>query len=102
MDVREIIKNIQYKPNSGFTAHIKGECVFIQHWQVLRCTKTSKLCMHKGRKFYISPYMTNEEIIRTLRLAVVTFEEHEVNENLRYKGERVLNPHPEGPRPNNE
>ena len=51
------------------------------------------------RKFYLSPHMTDEEVIRTFALAVKTFEEHEANEWLKFDGYRVLNPHPEGPRP---
>lgn len=98
--VREIQMRITYKPGTGFYIDEKEGLVFIQHWQLLPdCKMDGYRTEQRGRKFYISPYMTDEEIVRTFALAVKVFEEHEANEWLKLDGERVLNPHPEGPRP---
>lgn len=52
----------------------------------------------RGRKWYISMFMTEDEIFRTCLLAVRIFEEHEVYERFRVDGRRFLDPHPEGAR----
>lgn len=98
----EIIRGLKYKPNTGFSLYSKqGGLLFLGHWQVVQSTDDDSAVVEPmfGRKFYLSPHMTDEEIVRTARLAVLTFEEHEANEWLTYLGSRVLNPHPEGPRP---
>lgn len=97
--VKAIRLRLTYKPGSGFYVETKGENVFIQHWQMLPDCKNDQLMEQRGRKFYISPHMTDEEVIRTFALSVKVFEEHEANEWLKFDGRRVLNPHPEGPRP---
>lgn len=97
--LRVLIDRTSYKPDTGFRVTIKGECVFVQHWQKVSDCKTGQPSFQKGRKFYVSPHMTDGEIVRTLALAVKLFEEHEANEWLRFDGQRVLNPHPEGARP---
>ncbi len=47
----------------------------------------------KGRKWYISPHMTESEIVQTAFLAVKTWLEHEAREMFTYKGQKVFNPH---------
>lgn len=93
------LRETEYKPDTGFQIVVKGRCVFVKHWQVLPDCHTGELTVQEGRKFYVSEHMTDEEILRTMLLAIHVFEEHEANECFRYRGERVLNPHPEGPRP---
>lgn len=51
-----------------------------------------------GRKWYISPYATEQEIFRTCLLAIQTFEYHELLERFKVDGKRLLTPHPEGMR----
>lgn len=47
----------------------------------------------KGRKFYISPYMIEGEVVKTAFLAVMQAMEHEVREKFLYRGKRLLGPH---------
>lgn len=102
--VREIINQIDYKPHTGFRILRDKRCiVFLQHVQFIEdCLPDAdgirNVEEQRGRKFYISHYMTDEEIVRTASLAVKTFESHESHEWFRYKGERYMNPHPEGQR----
>ncbi len=89
---------MDYKPNTGWRISERGDCVFVQHTQQIPCTQSGEVSWQRGRKWYISDHATELEIVRTLRAAVLAFEEHEINETLLYRGERVLNPHPEGGR----
>lgn len=96
--VRKLLLKTTYKPNTGWTVQSKGSCVFLQHRQKVACVNSGEIEYQKGRKFYISPHMTDQEIFRTMYLAIKLFEEHEINENFKVDGERFLNPHPEGAR----
>jgi hypothetical protein len=46
-----------------------------------------------GRKFYISPYMTEGEVVQTCFLAIKTAEEHEMRELFQFRKQRVFGPH---------
>lgn len=96
---RDIVARIKYKRNTDFRVIKKKGMVFIQHLQYIPCTNNGLSNWQGGRKFYISDYATDEEILRTCFLAVKLFEEHEINETFLVDGERFLNPHPEGARP---
>jgi len=45
------------------------------------------------RKWYISLYSTDSEVIRTAYLAAIQAEMHEINENFLYDGVRLFDPH---------
>lgn len=47
----------------------------------------------RGRKWYLSEYMTDDEVVKTAYLAVRTAVEHEVMEGFLLDGQRVFNPH---------
>lgn len=96
--VEALTKRIQYKRRTDFRVFIKNDLVFIQHIQYIACTSSGRLDWQGGRKFVISPFATDGEILRTCFLAVKLFEEHEINETFLVDGERFLNPHPEGAR----
>lgn len=46
-----------------------------------------------GRKWYISEYATDSEVVQTALLAALQFEEHEAREAFRFDGERIYGPH---------
>lgn len=46
-----------------------------------------------GRKWYLSPYMTNTELVRTTHKAVRAAVEHECDENFKYHGQAIFSPH---------
>ncbi len=98
--IRAIINKLEYKPRTGFRLVEKQGLMFINHWQLISdaCSSNRTLEIRHGRKFYISIHMTDQEVMRTCALAVKQFEEHEANEWLKYKGQKVLDPHPEGER----
>lgn len=45
------------------------------------------------RKWYLSPYMTTQEIVRTCWLAYFGAVTHEAQEKFKYKGEMIYGPH---------
>lgn len=47
----------------------------------------------RGRKWYISPYSTETEIVRTVYKALLTSLEHQLGEHFKYKGLQVYSPH---------
>ena len=49
--------------------------------------------VQKGRKWMLSPHMTQSEIVTTALKAVLTAEEHEARENFRYRGAMIFGPH---------
>lgn len=49
--------------------------------------------MWKGRKWYLSEYMTDDEIIKTAYLAFRTCIEHEILESFLVDGKLLFNPH---------
>ncbi len=48
---------------------------------------------HRGRKWLLSQYMSDSEVIQTAMLAVLTAEEHEARERFRYNGQAIFGPH---------
>jgi hypothetical protein len=47
----------------------------------------------RGRKYVLSSHMTTSEVVQTAFMAVKQFQEHELRESFRYRGELVFNPH---------
>lgn len=47
----------------------------------------------RGRKWYLSQFMTKSEVVATALKAVLTAEEHEARESFRYKGRAIFGPH---------
>ena len=62
------------------------------HYQA-RCTKSGELQWWKGRKWYLSDHMTDNEIIFTCFLAVEIAERHERMETFKVDDYPLLNPH---------
>lgn len=53
----------------------------------------SKRDIWKGRKWRLSPHMTDSEIVQTALKAVLTAEEHEAREKFLYRGRAIFGPH---------
>lgn len=67
--------------------------LFLQVTYVDRCHKTGKLLEWKGRKWYLSDHMTDDEIIKTAYAAFKAAVEHEVMEPFTIRGKVLFNPH---------
>lgn len=49
--------------------------------------------LQSGRKWYVSPYSTESELVQTMLKAVLTATEHEVREKFMYRGKAIFGPH---------
>jgi hypothetical protein len=67
--------------------------VFIQIEYDAPNTKTGEDGSWKGRKWYLSKWMTDDEIVKTAYLAFRTCIEHEVLESFSVDNVRIFNPH---------
>lgn len=57
------------------------------------CAKTGMVEKQGSRKWYLSPHMTESELVQTAFAAALQAEEHECREHFQYTGRRVFNPH---------
>lgn len=57
------------------------------------CNVTGKPMPWWGRKWYISPHMTDGEIVQTVFKALMTAVEHETREQFLFKGVAIFDPH---------
>jgi len=67
--------------------------VYIQAIYESPCQKTGEVSEWKGRKHYLSDYMTDDEVVKTAYVAVKMAVEHEVMEGFKFDGKTVFNPH---------
>lgn len=66
---------------------------YLQWEFIAPCAKTGTPAKQRSRKWYLSEYMTESELVQTAFKAALTAEEHECREAFRYAGYRVFNPH---------
>ena len=91
----ELLKDVVYK-NHSFLIHrdsfyYNKDYLQVEWDGIDSVSKQPRRC--KGRKWYLSPYMTHSELIQTALAAVLAIEEHEAREAFRYKGQAVFGPH---------
>lgn len=67
--------------------------VFLQVIYNAPCTKTGKVSEWHGRKFYLSKYMTDDEIVKTAYVAFEAAVKHEIMEGFKVDGIILFNPH---------
>jgi hypothetical protein len=72
---------------------IFGGRIYIQIAYDAPCTKTGSLEEWKGRKWPLSEFMTDDEIVKTAYVAFKMCVEHEIMEGFKYDGKIVFNPH---------
>jgi hypothetical protein len=70
-----------------------GKRLYIQvgHWR--KNVVTNLLEWGYSRKHYLSPYMTDREIIGAVLGLLLSYQEHEVREGFAYQGKRIFGPH---------
>lgn len=57
------------------------------------CNVTGKPMQWMGRKWRLSPHMTDGEVVQTAFMAVMAANEHETREKFTYRGVTVFDPH---------
>ncbi len=95
LHLRAILRAIQYKGWSFNTGNMgEGRYLQVSFWAGDNDDPSNPSLSHQtGRKWYISPHMTDGEIVQTAFLAIKIAEEHEMRELFLYKGQRVFGPH---------
>lgn len=83
--LKKIFQLIRYK-NWGIIAQADGDRYYLQ--VIFLATS-----LQKGRKWFLSPFMTDSEIVSTAFKAILTAEEHEVREHFKYRGQSIFGPH---------
>lgn len=85
VDIKEDAKAANFMP--------LGARVYIQLYYYALCTKSGKERAYKGRKWYLSEHMTDDEVIKTCYAAFETAVKHEIMEGFKVDGIVVFNPH---------
>lgn len=67
--------------------------IFLQVTYKAPCTKTGSVQEWHGRKWYLSEYMTDDEIVKTAYAAFEAAVKHEVMEGFKVDGIILFNPH---------
>lgn len=92
-EIKSVINDIKYKDWNFNLINKMRNGYLLQVTFVANDIETGKLELQKCRKFYVSPYMEDSEIIRTAYLAVQQAEFHEMDENFKYKEIAIFDPH---------
>lgn len=67
--------------------------VFLQIEYDAPCSKTGKATVYRGRKWYLSDHMTDDEIVKTALAAFEATLRHECLEGFKIDGITLVNPH---------
>lgn len=92
-DIQNILDGIEYKPEWNFRLQYREDGFLFQIVFQDKDVITGNMQPQHCRKWWISRYMTESEIVRTVLVAVKMAEEHELLEKFTYNGKRVFDPH---------
>lgn len=95
ISVSKVVAQINYK--EGWVIDM-GMCdvtcrTYIQWSFYGKCVKTGEVKRQPCRKWWLSAFMTESEIVQTALAAALQAEEHECREFFSYKGKRLFQPH---------
>lgn len=89
--INKTLRNLEIKPIGDIIPALKvsvsGDNIYLQ----LRASVNGS--EQPGRKWYLSPYVTRNEIIQTALRAWLDWLEHEGRECFTYRGQPVASPH---------
>lgn len=95
-DFHAILGNIKYKPGYDLILapdKIFGDRYYLQVEASRPDTFTGEIGLGHGGKYYLSPHMTEGELVRKAFTAFAAYEEHECREAFQYQNRRVFGPH---------
>lgn len=96
-EIEKLLASINYDKKGWKMRLIEKQDGFLLQWTFMERDLTNPDSQIEeeqfARKWYISPYMTDSEIVRTAYLAVQQAEMHEVAERFTYCGSRIFDPH---------
>lgn len=90
--IKEIVNRIKYK-DWQIRVDEKNDVPYLQviFWDT--DLVTGKPSEQRCRKWQLSYFMVNNEVVRTAYKAVMAAVEHEVDETFTYKGVKIFHPH---------
>ena len=92
--VSRLLKLIRYgSGETVITLHGGSGRPYLQVSADACCAVTAEPITWHGRKWYLSTWMTDSEIVSTAFMAFLAAEEHECRERFKYKGQRIFGPH---------
>jgi hypothetical protein len=93
-DVRDIVDRCVFRDRS-FEVMPKGDgyLLQVQYWEPDVENPDRGDVLQKARKWYVSPWSTETEIVETAFLACCRSMEHVVKEHFTYRNRRVFSPH---------
>lgn len=97
-EIRQIVAAVNCAPYMlnvvGLGTDVEGDMVLsLQLSHERYCSVTGEPKVGKGRKWHLSRYMNDDEIIRTALMACLAMAEHEIREKFSYHGAALYNPH---------
>lgn len=94
--VERIVADISYKDDYKLAVEldtVSRKRVYVQVVCFRKDTVTGQWGYGKGGKLYLSPHMTDQEIVQNAFGLFKAYEEHECREFFMYKGKRIYGPH---------
>lgn len=93
--LRSILSEVSYKDwTLDFRLDPHRNLAPYMQWRFnARCARSGECTEQAGRKWYLSPHMTESELVLTAFKAALAAEEHECRELFCYHGHCILNPH---------
>lgn len=91
-EVLGIIKQIKFRDRVLHLGEM-GNGFYLQVQYLEKCVDTGKMMTQKARKWYISTFASETEIVETAFKAIKVSNEHVLKEHFSYKGRRVFSPH---------
>lgn len=91
--IKQLVARIKYKDWEFRIIAKDKNTILIQPQFKGADSDTGKIELQRCRKWYISKYMCDSEIIRTCFLAIQQAEEHELCEHFKFDGQAIYTPH---------
>lgn len=90
--VRRIVSDVKFFDRE-FYVTAKGDGYLLQLQYNDLDVETGRMERQHGRKWYVSPYSTKSEIVRSVLKACLTSMEHITREHFTFRGQRIFGPH---------
>jgi hypothetical protein len=90
--VGDVITHVRYPEYTFLIGPVHGGVALRASYKE-RDVLSGKMSEQLTRKWLLSPYMTNSEIVQTAFKCILTSMEHRAREHFQYKGQRIFGPH---------
>lgn len=98
VEVKRVMEHVTYEEKQ-FRVGVMGDGFFVQIEYMEPDVRTGEDALQRGRKWYVSPYATDSEIVQTMLTAALASAEHQCREHFRYsaspggKSQAIFGPH---------